>query len=139
MRSVTDLIDQLKSKYGGSLPFKRICADEGIVIAKSNLEVGLGGFYLTNGKIRLIVLNQNLSYWERRGRAWHELYHALRSPATNGTDRREEARADLFAALVMAPIVENGETIDTLQERYNVSARLARIRLEYENKHNGRG
>lgn len=134
MKIVTDFIDQLKSRYGGSLPFKRICEDQKIIVVVSDLEPTTDGFCARNGYHTVIVLNKNLGHWERRDRAWHEFWHAVKSPATHGHDRREETRANLFAALVRAPVVREGDTIDSLIERYSVSRSLAKIRLEYEMK-----
>jgi len=131
MRIVTDFIDELKSRYGESLPFKRICEDQRIIIVEANLEPTNDGFCAKNSYHTVIVLNHNLTHWERRDRAWHELWHAMKSPAT-GINRREEARANLFAALVRAPVVKEGDTIDSLVEKYNVTRPLAKIRIEYE-------
>ena len=136
MRSVEDLIEELKSKYGGSIPFKQICVDEGIVAVKADLEDGVNSFYIASNGNRVIVLNGHLNYHERRDWAFHELWHHFRSPSghTKHGDRRQERCADLFAALCRIPAVKHGDEVSDLVDRFTVSPVLARIRLEYENR-----
>ncbi|MEW6511848.1 MAG: ImmA/IrrE family metallo-endopeptidase [Bacteroidota bacterium] len=136
MRSVVDLVESLKDRYGGVLSFKKICEEEGVIAAKAKLEDGLNGFSISSNARRVIVVNERLSYDERRDWAWHELYHILRGTA--GQDRRaskrEERAADLFAALCKIPVVREGDTVDMIVERYSVSRRLACIRIDFELK-----
>ncbi len=74
---------------------------------------------------------------------WHEFYHLWYSPSrqlkldffhqfsTGGTlDAQEEKRANLFAAHVLIPRVEESDTPDVLGEKWNVSEELGRIRLQ---------
>ncbi len=141
MRCVEDLYAELKRRYNGSLPFKKICEDEGIIAVKTKLDDGLNGFYISSNGHKVIVLNSAITYWERRDHAFHELYHHFKSPnsVTNQRhlSRREEARADLFAALCRIPSVREGDTVESIMERCSVCASLARIRLEYEIKKMG--
>ena len=133
MGAVEDLIGELKSKYGGTIPFERICADEGIVAVKAPLDEGVRGFYVVSNGHKVIVLNAKLKHSERRDWAFHELWHHFRSPSsTKHSDRRDERRADLFAALCRIPNVREDDDLHSLVERFSVSRELARIRIEYE-------
>lgn len=136
---VENLVDELKSKYSGAVPFKDICKDEGIIITKARLDEGLKGFYISANSHKIIVLNQGLSFWERRDWAYHELWHHFASPNTVSfasihNNRKEESKANLFAALCRIPNVRNDDTIDSLCDRHNVSPILAKLRIEHELK-----
>ena len=131
MSAVVDFVEELKSKYGGVISFKKICADEGITAVKTRLEDGVNAFSVADKSHKVIVLNEKLSYWERRDWAFHELWHVLKSASQS---KKEEARADLFAALCRIQAIHDDDTIDSLCERYNVSPRLAKIRMEFERK-----
>jgi hypothetical protein len=124
----------LSESYDGKLDFKKICNDEHIVIMKEDLGEGMNGFYCCNGPFRIIVLNKNISYSERRDWGWHELYHHFKS--INNLNpmliTRDERNATLFAALVRCPHIQFGDTIDSVMERYSVSPDLALIRIEFE-------
>jgi hypothetical protein len=134
MRAVTDLVEVLKGRYGGVLSFKKICDEDRVIAAKAKLEDGLNGFSVCSDSRKVIVVNERLSFDERRDWAWHELYHILRG--TSHQDRtgskREERAADLFAALCRIPAVREGDTVDTLIDRYSVSRRLANLRIDFE-------
>ncbi len=137
MFTVENLIERLKTRYNGAIPFKQICADEGIICTKAPLEDGLNGFYIAVNKHKIIVLNANLSYWERRDWAFHELWHYFCSPSgitSYQTNMKEEHKADEFAALCRIPKIRLGDTVESVCERYNVSPILAKIRIEYEMK-----
>ena len=136
MRSVTDFYSELQKKYDGTINFKRICADEQIIAVKGILPDGLNGFYVSNGIRKVIVLNKNISYEERRDWAFHELWHVFKSPnaSNDHSSKKEEYKANLFAALCRAPVVRDGDTIESVKERYNCSTWLAKIRLEFELK-----
>jgi Zn-dependent peptidase ImmA (M78 family) len=135
LRSVTDFIEQLEQRYG-SINFKNICEKEGIVYAKARLADNVKGFYLVSNSTRVIVIDERLSKEQRRDVGMHELYHALKSPDISSTHstKREDYKADLFSALVRAPEVNYGDTMETLCERYGVSPLLAKLRIEYEKK-----
>lgn len=136
MRSVLDFYRELQKKYDGIINFKKICADEGIIAVKGVMPDGLNGLYIGNGKYRVIILNEKISREERRDWAFHELWHAFKSPGTadNHSSQKEEYKANLFAALCRAPVVREGDTIESLKERYNISMQLAKIRIEHELK-----
>ncbi|GEM_PF-2651857 len=137
MRSVEDFVKELKTRYNGSIPFKRICEEENIIVTKAKLNDSVHSFYLSVNGYRVIIVNENLSYEERRDWSFHELWHHFKSVAdgTNSlyhSDTRDEKRANLFAALCRAPKVNEGDRIQDLAERYNISPWLAKIRIEYE-------
>lgn len=137
MRCVEDLIDQLRDRYDGAIPFKQICIDEGIIATKAPLEDGVRGFYVRANSRKVILVNSRLKYAERRDWAFHELWHHFRSTGEGHSrhhDKREERRADLFAALCRIPAVRDGDGIDEVIERYGCSRELARIRIEYEGR-----
>jgi len=136
MRSVLDFYRELQKKYDGSINFKKVCADEGIIAVKGVLPDGLNGLFVGNGKYKVIILNEKISREERRDWAFHELWHALKSPpaAESHASLKEEYKANLFAALCRAPFVRDGDTIESLRERYNVSAWIAKARLDHEVK-----
>ncbi|TAK57853.1 MAG: ImmA/IrrE family metallo-endopeptidase [Bacteroidetes bacterium] len=138
MFTVEGLIERLKSRYGGAIPFKQICADEGIIVTKAPLDEGLNSFYASVNTYKLIVLNEKLTHWERRDWAFHELWHYFCSPSTGTasyhTNTKEENKANMFAALCRIPKVKQGDTVESLCERCNVSPLLAKLRLEYEMK-----
>ena len=136
MRSVTDFYSELQTKYNGTINFKKICSDENIIAVKGILPEGLNGFFISKGTRKVIVLNERISFEERRDWAFHELWHALKSPGSRSDHNsvKEEYKANLFAALCRAPIVKEGDTIESLKERYNVSTWLAKIRIEFELK-----
>ena len=69
MNAVVDFVEELKEKYGGVISFKKICSDEGITAVKTRLEDGVNAFSVADKNHRVIVLNERLSYWERRD--WH--------------------------------------------------------------------
>ncbi|NUN68862.1 MAG: hypothetical protein HUU02_04030 [Bacteroidetes bacterium] len=133
MRSVTDYYQELLTKYSGTINFKRICADEEILAVKGILPDGLNGFFISDGDRKVIVLNEKISYEERRDWAFHELWHALKSPqsSTYHGSIKEEYKANLFAALCRAPVVREGDTIESVREKYNCSIWLAKFRLDY--------
>jgi Zn-dependent peptidase ImmA (M78 family) len=135
MRSVTDFIEELESKYG-AVNFKKICEIEGILYAKAKLPENVHGFYLSHNSTRVIVIDERLSKDERRDTGMHELYHALKSPnvSSRHATKKEHHKANIFAALVRAPEVKLGDTVETLCERYGVSPLLAKLRIEHERK-----
>ncbi len=136
MFTVENLVEKLKTKYGGSIPFKQICTDEGIIVTKAPLDEGMNGLYIAADRYRVIILNETLTYWERRDWAYHELWHYFCSPSTGHasyhTNLKEEHKADLFAALCRIPRVRQDDTVESLCERFNVSPKLAKLRYEYE-------
>lgn len=136
MGCVEKLVNDLKTRYKGSIPFKKICDDENIIVAKVDMGNSINGIYISKNGIRLILLNKSLSYWERRDYAFHELYHHFRS--VNSSDaivnKRDETRAQLFAAICRAPVIKEGDTPELLGERYNITRELATIRLKHELK-----
>ena len=48
--------------------------------------------------------------------------------------KKEETKADLFAALCRIPAIKEDDTLDSVCERNNVSPKLAKIRIEFERK-----
>jgi Zn-dependent peptidase ImmA (M78 family) len=136
VRSVTDFYGELLKKYDGTINFKRICADEGILAVKGILPDGLNGFYISDGDRKVIVLSETISYEERRDWAFHELWHALKSPGgtIKHSSKKEEVKANLFASLCRAPVVREGDTIESIREKYNCSRWIAKVRLEFELK-----
>lgn len=132
MRIVEDLIDELRSKYDGSIPFKLICFDEGITVIKTKLPEGLDGLYVATNGFRMILLSVLISQGERRDKAFHELYHHFKSPGTPAHNQSEERKADLFAAICRAPVVRDGDTVSDLVDRYGMGQKLAKMRLAYE-------
>lgn len=140
MRSVEDALDSLRVEYEGVINFKRICADKGIVVTKAKLVEGLNALSIAANGHKIIILSELIPTGHRRDWAFHELWHILRSPSYRGLysgDRREENRANLFAALCRVPVVQDGDTVNDLKERYDVSAEIAKIRLEYALKKTG--
>ncbi len=133
MRTVVDHVEHLKQKYGGTISFKRICAEENIIAVKAALDEGVNAFSMTASGYKLIVCNEQLTWGERRDYALHELWHIQKSARS---DQREERKADLFAALCRIPVVREGDTIDSLMEKYNCSRWIAHIRIEYEQRRN---
>jgi len=131
MSAVVDFVEDLKQKYGGVISFRRICADEGITAVKTRLEDGVNAFSVADKNHKVIVLNERLSYWERRDWAFHELWHILKSASQS---KKEETRADLFAALCRIQAVRQDDTMESLCEKYNVSPKLAKIRMEFERR-----
>ena len=142
MRIVEDALEELKAEYGGAVNFKRICEDRGILVSMVRLEEGMNGFAVVCNNLKLIVLSDALPHAHRRDFAFHELWHILKSARhrCHGYcgDRREEARANLFAALCRISTVREGDTVDSLVERHGVSHLIAKTRLEYENKKVGK-
>jgi len=73
---------------------------------------------------------------------WHEYYHLLYSPSRSGVtfyggyssggvlDKQEENRANLFAACMLIPEIENDDTMYSLAEKYDVSFEIAKARLQ---------
>ena len=131
MSAVVDFVEELKEKYDGVISFKKICADEGILAVKTRLEDGVNAFSVADKNHKVIVLNERLSYWERRDWAFHELWHVLKSAAKS---KKDESRADLFAALCRIPAIKEDDTLDSICERNNVSPKLAKVRMEFERK-----
>jgi Zn-dependent peptidase ImmA (M78 family) len=72
---------------------------------------------------------------------WHEYYHLLYSPSRSGVtfyggyssggvlDKQEEGRANLFAAFILMPDIEEDDTIYSLAEKFDVSLEIASARL----------
>jgi alcohol dehydrogenase YqhD (iron-dependent ADH family) len=128
---VTSHLEQLKTKYNNVIDFKQICKENKIGVTTADLPDDINGHTIFTDTHATIALNRSLSMKERHDWAWHELWHALRRvPATP----KEEARATLFAALIIAPNLQNGDTIATVAERYNTSYRFAKARIEFEIK-----
>ena len=138
MRSVEDFVEQLKTRYGKTIPFKKICEDENITAVKTKLDQGLDGLSFRMNGYKIMLLNEHLPFWERRDVAYHELYHLLKS-ATGTTSsthysKKECTKADLFAALCRIPKVTSDDTIDSICDKWNVSPTFAKIRIEFEVK-----
>lgn len=131
-----DTYEELKNSYEGQINFKRICDDRGILAVKTKLEDGVNGFSIVANGHKLIVLNESLTPGQRRDWAFHELFHILKSPSFVSTqyhaNKREEDRANLFAALCRVPSVRDNETIETLCDRTGITPILAKIRLDHE-------
>lgn len=132
MRIVTKLINELKAEYNGIIDFKRICKDRGIGFTSIDLASGVKGQTTFIEDHAVIAMNKALPKKERQDWAWHELFHALRK--SNSSSAKEEARATLFAALIIAPSLEGGDTIESVAERYNTSYRIAKVRIDHEIK-----
>lgn len=73
---------------------------------------------------------------------WHEYYHLWYSPSRKGAasfyngystegalDKQEERRANLFAAYVLIPEVQAGDTTQHICDTWGVSPSLAQLRL----------
>jgi hypothetical protein len=73
---------------------------------------------------------------------WHEFYHLWYSPSRKTTmdffhqystggvlDSQEERRANMFAAFMLIPEVGEGETAESVCERFGVSREMARLRI----------
>lgn len=124
----------LSKKYCGKFDFKNICNDENIVILKECLGLDLNGFYCCSGLSRIIVLNKNISYCERRDWGWHELYHHFMSidNANSLLNIRDERNATFFASLVRCPHIEIGDTVESVMDKYSASYAIAEARIEFE-------
>lgn len=138
MRVVEDFYEELKNRYGKTIPFKKICQDEGIIAVKTALEDGLDGISFRANGIKVMLLNKNSTKDERRDFAFHEMWHLLKSPTSQTTHhpgaKGECKKADLFAALCRIPTVHAGDDISSLQDKWCVSVHLAKLRLEHELK-----
>lgn len=88
-----------------------------------------------------IVINPQYGIPEREV-FWHEYYHLWYSPSrkmkmdlfqqfsTGGTlDSQEERRANIFAAYMLIPQIEKGDTVQSICEKWGVSLEMAEIRL----------
>jgi hypothetical protein len=73
---------------------------------------------------------------------WHEFYHLWYSPTRKmkadffhqySTDtvleNQEEKRANIFAAYLLIPNVEQEDTVQSVSEKWNVSCEMAELRL----------
>jgi Zn-dependent peptidase ImmA (M78 family) len=132
MRVVTALFARLKSEYGNVIDFKRICKDYNIGVTTAALPDGVNGNTTFTDTHATIVMNESLSKKERHDWAWHELFHALRK--TTSTSAKEETRATLFAALILAPTVHADDNVFTLADRYCIPHRIAKARIDHELK-----
>ncbi len=139
MVSAVRLHTRLREKYGNTLPFKRICAEENIEIHRVDLDDGVWGMYVRVNGYPMILLSALISRAERRDWAWHELYHHFTTPSdgVQFADKNEK-QATLFAALCRVQCVHWGDTLESLVERYQVSPWLAQARIEFEAKKIGR-
>ena len=135
MMSGAKLHQRLREKYGNTLPFKRICADEDIEIQRVDLDDGVWGMYVRVNGYSAILLSSRITRTERRGWAWHELFHhfTVAADGIHFADKGEK-QATLFAALCQIPSVKWGDTVESLVEKYQVSPWLAKARLELETK-----
>lgn len=135
MNTAEKLYLRLREKYGSTLPFKRICQDENIAVAKGDLGEGVFGMYLSVKGRKILLLNSKISKDERRDWAWHELYHHFFDGVVDAhVATREESKATLFAALCRIPKVEWNDTIEAVVERFGVSPWLAKARIQCEVK-----
>jgi hypothetical protein len=140
MHTAEEVYEELKRRYGGRIDFETICEDHKVIAVKKMLDEGLNGFSVTANGHKIIVVSGALTWGQRRDWAYHELYHILKSPALSGyhTNRREEYRANLFAALCRIPVVYEHDTIHSIVERYGVSYQIAHIRMKHELRRIGR-
>lgn len=88
---------------------------------------------------RYVLINSNSTLPEREI-WWHELYHVLFSPRTDRRTvftfnssyeyRREERRADDFAAAILVPTLVRVNSLDDIEAQFDVSKRLARHAMD---------
>lgn len=99
----------LKKKYGTNDPF-RICSELDVTVYYGDLPENVNGFFFKYFKNHIIVLNDTLSYEQRRITAAHELGHILLHGATNTFQlsaytnlsvEKLEKQADYFASCLL--------------------------------------
>lgn len=137
MRAAADLYDRLRDRYDGTLPFKRICQDHGITVIKTPMDEGVYGFFIQVSSHYIVLVNSRQTRSERECASWHEIYHIVaggKPTFDRVLGKREEQNADLFAALCLIPVLRDGDTPDTLIEKYGVPRQIAAMRIKFEDK-----
>jgi hypothetical protein len=105
MQQVEDFVGALKARYGGQVPFGKICEEEGITVMTAPLGLESWGFYYSRGNTNLIVVNESLCRQERREWAMHLLwhhFHRYQCKLLPDEFNNDEMRGYLFAALAIA-------------------------------------
>lgn len=109
LKKIKAKAEYLKKKHRTSCPFE-LCDALGINIFYYELPVSVNGLFFKCMKNYIIIINENLSYEQRRVTVAHELGHILLHSTTNSfllescTDlpiERLENEADYFASCLL--------------------------------------
>lgn len=109
MNKIATKVNELVIRYGTANP-EDICENMGIIILSLDLPKRVNGFTIRREGIWFIVLNQSLSYHEKRFTTAHELGHILLHNGTNSINlscntcfcvSKYEKEADCFAAYLL--------------------------------------
>lgn len=137
-----EIISSIKEKYKNLQDIDFIAANENIEIYYITLPDSIKGVYYSYDNIDIIAINNNLSKYERIEAFWHEYYHYLKSvgnfilikyclQSIKNFITVDENRADEFVAKLLIHNKENDDTVDSLQEKFNVSRKIAEIALTH--------
>ena len=148
MRYIERMTDELKSKYETDDPFE-IADNMKITVSFSDLPESVRGFYFRVGKYKIICINNELDYDERKVTCAHELGHAVlhddmnvvfMTQNTNMAIEKYEREADYFCACLLIgksdfrKLCEGREqlTVSQISAITHLPERIVMLRLETE-------
>jgi len=131
-----------KSRFP-SLDRFEVAENEKIRLIEIILPHSINGVYYYQNGINVIAINKELPESLKKETFWHEYFHYHLSVGNyifNNSGftyqdeyiQREEYRANLFVSLLLIDSVEMDDTIFSIMDRYNVSEKIAEIRMKYE-------
>jgi Zn-dependent peptidase ImmA (M78 family) len=149
---VAKTIKIVREKYA-DYSVEDICDEEKIFIRQWELEENIFGFYLNAFDVAVIGVRNDLTLQERREVIAHELFHHFDQPlhsllADKGEQdtflnfymKKDENRADMFAAMLTCPDISDCGTVAEIMHKYDCSKATAKLRRKIEEQsRNSRG
>jgi Zn-dependent peptidase ImmA (M78 family) len=123
---ITNLVKKTTNKYGENNPFA-LCRQMGIEVLFTKLGENLKGYFFYQSRIKIIVINEDLSDNEQKIVCAHELGHAIMHKdyalSRSFSDfelfcvsARPELEATLFAAELL---IKDGDVLALLKDEQN--------------------
>jgi Zn-dependent peptidase ImmA (M78 family) len=141
---IIDIVNAVKEKYN-IRDIDSVAASENIDLISIELPESIKGMYYSQEGFTIIALNNRLSANDKIETFWHEYYHYLISvgnyisaklclDSIKTISNKDENKAEEFVARIMIENIEDEDDRHTLSEKWNVSEKLAILRLSIEKK-----
>jgi len=135
-----ELINSLREKYN-LRDIESVAYCENIELVYLDFPESIKGVYYSQNEINVIAINKNLLQKEKIETFWHEYYHYLKSVGNfisikfclnsiKNFITKDEDRADEFVARLLIDSKSENDTLEELEEKYNVTYKLAEKRLQ---------
>jgi len=144
VRIVEETIKMVREKYA-DYSVEDICNEEKICLYRCETGAKFFGFYVNLLGSVVIGLRDNLTPQETREVIAHELFHHFDHPVhsligkkdaplsfVNFYMKRDELRADMFAAKIICPDISDCGTVADIMQKYDCSKGLAKLRRKVE-------